>query len=209
MRFILFMLLMLASTTLLSQKVILYEPQHAFYTKMENYVWYYAAGYKPSSLVFKTNNGKVSQFRNMLIFLPDTVGKAIFTIYKKQKGKQIPYDSLEVIVYENKSAEALLGTKTGGDIEKSLVVALGALIAKVSTRTTHSEPIRIKSYTIIFHKSDGTIQYYTNTGNRFNDKAFELIRELQSGERITFTNIQAECSWLPSLTVKAIEFTIR
>ncbi|OQP60379.1 hypothetical protein A3860_33915 [Niastella vici] len=210
MKSLICILLSLWTHSLFSQKVIFYERKEAFYTNMENYVRYLVKDSKASSLVFKTDNGKIepAQFA-FLIFKPMRPGNTIIRIYQQQKNKLIPYDSINVMVYENNKAEALVGVKYGGAINKRELIAIGGLIGMYRTREDHTDPIPIKTYTIIFHKSDGTIQYQVNTGNRFNEPSIRLMNELQSGEKVTFTNIQAVIEGYPPLKVNPIEFTIQ
>ena len=81
--------------------------------------------------------------------------------------------------------------------------------AGIWTRSNHTEPVRVENYTIVFHKSDGSVIVQKNTGNRFNEATIQIMKELQPGERITFTNIQLSgpSSW-PQLEAKPVEFTI-
>lgn len=177
---------------------------------MENYVRYFVKDNKGSSLVFKTDNGTIepSKFA-ILIFKPARAGNTLIRIYKQQKHNLIPYDSIEVMVYENNKAEAFVGVKYGGVINKRELISSGGLIGMYRSREDHTDPILIKTYTIIFHKSDGSIQYQTNTGNRFNEQSIQFMNELQPGEKITFTNIQAAIEGLPPLQTNPIEFTIK
>lgn len=192
-----------------AQKIILYERRSTCKTLMENYIHFYTKGIDEKSVVFKTDEGSISQFRNTLIFKTGKPGPAKFKVYRKQKGKLLLYDSVEIMVYENKYAEALIGTKKGGVIDKRQLIAIGALITSVWTRENHSDPIKCTSYTVIFHKNDGTVQYQKNTGNRFSDTTIQYMSDLQPGELVTFSNIQVEMEGRPELQVNPIEFTIK
>ena len=164
-----------------------------------------------SNFTIKTNgltaevhyNGKADHFLNGEVW---TVNGTYDT---KRKGKLVIYDSVNVMVYENRYAEVRIGIKTGGKIEQKMLVAYGALYAGIWTRSNHTEPVRVENYTIVFHKSDGSVIVQKNTGNRFNEATIQIMKELQPGERITFTNIQLSgpSSW-PQLEAKPVEFTI-
>ncbi len=73
------------SKTLWSQKVVLYELRVDARTNMENYIKFYATGVGGESLVFKTDYGTLSQYRDMLIYKTDKPGKVHFKVYRKQK----------------------------------------------------------------------------------------------------------------------------
>jgi hypothetical protein len=83
------------------------------------------------------------------------------------------------------------------------------LFTSVWTREDHYDPVGIESYTVIFHKSDGTVQTQKNTGSRYNEPTIQIMKDLQSGERVTFTNIRISKNWRPDLEARPIEFTIQ
>jgi hypothetical protein len=200
---------MLWANTLWAQKVALFELGDGCHTLMENYLRVFAKDVDEKSLVFTSDSAKVSQQRNLLIFSTKQTGMVRFKVYTKRKGKLVIYDSVNVMVYENRYAEVRIGIKTGGKIEQKMLVAYGALYAGIWTRSNHTEPVRVENYTIVFHKSDGSVIVQKNTGNRFNEATIQIMKELQPGERITFTNIQLSgpSSW-PQLEAKPVEFTI-
>jgi hypothetical protein len=209
MRKAIIIVLLLCANALWGQNVVLYDVGVTCHTNMENYIRFYAKGVNENKLVFTTDSGKVTRYRNRLVFKTNRTGIAHFKVYKRRRGKLMLYDSVEVMVYENKYAEVRIGTKLGGDMEKRMLIANSALIAGVWTRESHTDPIGIESYTVIFHKSDGTVLVQKNTGNRFNEGTIQIMKELQSGERISFTNIQLnKSSYWPELEAKPIEFTI-
>jgi gliding motility-associated GldM-like protein len=209
MKLILILLFAVLWVPVWSQKVILYETRTTCKTLMENYIQFYTKGIDENSIVFKTDDGSVSQIRNTLIFKTNKPGIAKFKVYRKKKGKLLLYDSVEILVYENKYAEALIGVKKGGLIDKKQLIAIGAVVAGVWTRESHCDPVHITGYTVIFHKKDGTVQYQKNTGNRFNDSTIAYMNNLQPGELVTFSNIQVENEGWPGLQVMPVEFTIQ
>ncbi len=116
---------------------------------------------------------------------------------------------LEVMVYENKFADARIGIKNGGSCKKDELIAYRGLIAFFWTRENHDDPVGVKSYTVIFHKNDGSVLVQKNEGNKFTESTIQIMRELQPDERITFTNIQVLNNYGAfDLHVKPIEFTI-
>lgn len=117
-------------------------------------------------------------------------------------------DSIEIMVYDNHTAEAWLGVKNGGVIAKKHLLDIGGVRVLLQTREDHSGPIVVNSYTVIAHKSDGAVLYVINIGNKFNEKAIQLLQDLVSGEKLTFTNIQVSYDKTRPLYVKPIEFAI-
>ena len=192
----------------LSQPVIVYKKQTNFYCNFENVVRFFAKDLDCSQVVIKTDNGKIDQRDCRLFYLPERPGPTTLKFYRKSESTLKIIDSIQINVFANIDPRVYLGNKGGGVISKKMVLAFGGLIARIETNEGHEESIKLNGYTVVIHKKNGTIISERNTGNRYNEKLIRLLEELQTGEKLSFINIEVQLLDLREINARPIEFSI-
>jgi hypothetical protein len=188
------------------QKVILSTPTHYAKWPLDNYYRFIAKNIPCSRIVFKSDNGKFSQAGCKLFYYPDTAGNTTFKVYQKYTNRLRLVDSIHILIdYEEPTVT--LGTKTGGIISKTEVLAIGGLIVRKYITEDHTEPITLIGYTMITLHNDTTRSVH-NTGNKYSDEAKSLLANLQPNDRLIFANIAATDRSKRTLLAKPIEFKI-
>lgn len=201
-------LLVFFSHESLCQQVVVYKRQTSFYCQFGNVVRFFAKDMDCSSVVFKTDNGKIEQKDCWLSYTPERPGPTTLSVYKKSKFKLLLIDSIRIVVYENTNPQVFLGNKNQGSVSKEMMIAMGGIIAKMETTEGHSESIAVKGYTVIVHKNNGTILSEQNAGNRYSEKLSQLFQELQTGEKVSFINIEVKIFDGRVINARPIEFSI-
>ena len=191
-----------------SQPVVVYKRQTNFYNDFVNVVQFLAKNLDCSSIVFKTDNGKIEQRDCWLSYIPERPGPTTFKIYERRKSRLVLIDSIQINVFENTNPQVYLGNKTQGSISKKMMIAMGGIIAKMEVIEGHSEPIAVQGYTVIIHKANGSIISEQNTGNRYSEKLVQLFQDLQAGEKVSFINIKVKLFDGREINARPIEFAI-
>lgn len=191
-----------------SQQVVVYKSQTIFYCQFENVVRFFAKDLDCSSVVFKTDNGIIKQRDCRLSYVPERPGPTTLSVYKKTKSTLLLIDSINIIVFENTIPQVFLGNKSQGSVTKEQMIAMGGIIARMEVVEGHSEPIAVKGYTVIIRKNNGTILSEQNAGNRYSQKLIQLFQELQTGEKVSFINIEVKIFDGRVINARPIEFSI-
>lgn len=177
---------------------------------MTNSVEFIANNTNCSSFLFQTDNGRITQTECRLFYIPERSGYTSIKVFRKHNSNLRLVDSIEIMVYQNLIAEAWLGSKSGGVIQKSELLAIGGIICTIRTREDHSERISIQGYTVIVHKADGRVEYSVNGDGKFNEVTKDIIEQLENGEKVTFTNFRVRGnSENEKYIVNPIEFVVK
>lgn len=208
MKIIVVTLLVFFSHESLSQQVVVYKKQTSFYCQFGNVVRFFAKDMDCSSVVFRTDNGKIEQKDCWLSYTPERPGPTTLSVYRKSKSTLVLIDSIQINVFENTNPQVFLGYMAQGSVTKEMMIKMGGIIAKMETTEGHSEPIIVKGYTVIVHKNNGAILSEQNAGNRYSEKLSQLFQELQTGEKVSFINIKVKIFDGREINARPIEFSI-
>lgn len=191
-----------------SQQVVVYKEQTNFYCNYANVVRFFVKDLDCSQVVFKTDNGKIDQRDCRLSYLPERQGPTTLRVYRKSESTLKIIDSIQFNVFANIDPRVYLGNMRAGLISKKRMIALGGLNARIETYEGHEEPIKLNGYTVVIHKQNGTILSERNTGNRYNEKVIQLLGDLQTGEKVSFINIEVKLFDGREINARPIEFGI-
>ena len=208
MKLIKFSFLLILATNIQGQKTVLYMNKQVALWPFENRYMFYIPNSTCSSIIFKTDNGKINQDGCSLFYYPDTLKKTTFKVYKKTKNTLILFDSVQINVTINNKAQASIGMKSGGSISKKEVLAIGGLLVTKFISDSHEEPIRLISYKVITIRGDA-VESATNYGNHFSEKAIEIIKALGRNDKLLFVDINSEEQSNRPVCVAPLEFTLQ
>jgi hypothetical protein len=203
-------ILFLALKQVDGQKVILYNYKEFANRTLVNSYNFYVPGVPCDSVIFRSNAGKIEQYKCRLTFSPDTNSNAIFRVYKKINNKIMFVDSINIPVYQSYKTEIALGSRIGGgSISKNEVIANRGLIARLYMSDDHAESTHLLSYYAIVISKDGKVQSAQNTGNRFTPEVDSIFNLLRPEDKLIFADIELKDFDGKEIEAKPIQFTIK
>lgn len=158
-----------------------------------------------SSISFRVTNGKFKQKACSIWIMPDSVGHCQIAVINST-GNEIANYSFTV--KEKPLLKAFIGVKTGGKINKDLLLKVGGLITRLEDDINADIPIKTASYSLLIIRNGETIFHTSNSGGRFETKTIEIMQKVKKGDTVIFYSIKAQ---LPNENVQypsPIELTI-
>ncbi len=136
------------------------------------------------------SNGQILKSGRSFVVKPNLPGKAAITIIADIDGNKKQMGSMVFRVKEIPDPVAKVGGKKGGSIEKNILLAQQIVLADLENFDFDAK-FTITEFTVSVNKG-GIYQDEKSNSRKFTDAQKDLIRNLSSGDRVTFTDIKAK-----------------
>ena len=193
----------------IGQQTSVSVPTHFARWPYENFYEVHPKGVPCKSMAVKASQGEITQNGCEILYRPDSVGEAVFRVFRKSAHGLRLVDTVEIAVRLNEQVYAILGAHYGGPITKEEAIAVGGIqVREFVTFYNHAEVRQPKSFRVITIHGDSTRSIF-NVGVRFSNATLSLLGDLQPNDKLIIANIQARGVNGRLMAVSPAEFTIR
>ncbi len=202
--------LTLFAATGYSQNYSLKNPYNNFvYAGMQTPLETLVAGYSCKSVTLKAAGGKVEKEGCNFLYFSNKVGIDTISVFVSKSGVIKKIAAVYFFVKEVPDPEPDIGGLNKGLIKKGFLLAQQGVGASfLVTSYGHREHITVDSFTVMIFRNNSIIFHSNNNGNIFNQSIKTAFQSLQSGDKITITNIKATIPTSPNLLLRPLEFEI-
>ncbi len=197
--------------TIYAQKYSVKNPYNDFfYVGMQTPLEALVEGLSCKSITLKASDGKIEKVDCSFIYYPSKIGIDTISVFATKSRITKKIGTVHFLVKEIPDPEPEIGGISKGTIKKGFLMAQQGVGASVlMTSYGHKEHIQVDSFTIVIFRNKSIIFSNDNIGNIFNHSITTAFESLQTGDKITITNIKATTVTSTTLSLRPIEFDIQ
>jgi GldM C-terminal domain len=191
---LIYCLLILAGAGLAQHISIASERLNELYIGVDNPLSIVAENYPCSSIIVKTDNGKISGNSCQYIYRGGTGGRADIILYIKQKGRLKEIGRLPFRVKYVPDPIPKVGPSAGGNMRKEVLCAQHYIRSGIEAMDFEAG-YPIDSFKVCITRGDTCLyNEIQNTGDEFNAAVSSALCNTKEGDTVIFKNIWATAS---------------
>ncbi|MFC2138334.1 gliding motility protein GldM [Bacteroidota bacterium] len=160
-----------------------------FYLAIENPVGISMPGVENISATI--NNGKMSKKGNDWIVVPSKAGTAKVTVYAEVDGTKRTMGTVDFRVKRVPDPVAMIGGKSGGNIDRSLLSALDGVYAVMPEWFDFELKYKVTGFTVSFTDKAGFVKEARSKSSKFTTDQKNMLKALGKGKKVYFEDITA------------------
>jgi gliding motility-associated protein GldM len=162
---------------------------NVFYIGVDNPVSVSVPGIPTEKITATISNGVIQRNGKEWVVRPKTPGNATVNVVAEIDGNKKNMGSLPFRVKTLPDPVAKVGGSKGGSMEKNLLSAQQVVIADMEN-FDFDAPFKVTEFTIAA-SIKGFTRELPSKGNRITDEQRDLLKGMNKGDRVTFTDIKA------------------
>jgi hypothetical protein len=204
---LLFLISLIITNTCRPQAAILSTRDNIVYQEVVNPLTINLSEHNCKNIILQTDNGAIEREHCNILYTPKRLGVARIEIFNVVRGRKTKIGESIFRVRTLPDPYAHFAGRSGGKISKEVAKANQGLICYVPGLTCQPN-IMVDRYSIIIVKSKDSLLVTHNKGARFESRTFNLIKELERGDVLIFSQIIVRTADNVERSVSPIEFII-